>query len=293
MGQIDRFAVRSLFGIEGLNIAWYGIILSAGIIVGVIVAIRLAKSRGYTAELIMDMMIFSLPLSIVGARAYYVAFDWDAFRDNPSKIFAIWEGGIAIYGAIAGAVLGAFILCAWKRYPFFRLLDFGAPGLAIGQAIGRWGNFINQEAFGAQVSDPALQHFPYAVFVQEIFLDGVLYQNAWFQATFFYESMWDLGVFVLLLWFFKRHVHDGTVFALYMVAYGAGRLWIEGVRVHTLTMAGGLPVSQVVSIGLIVLGVLYLIYAKVKNPPLAEYSGVYCINRQSTEENNTGAEDAE
>lgn len=285
MGNIDRIAVHGLFGIEGLDIAWYGIIIAAGIVLGVLVAVYLAKKRGYTSELIMDMMIFALPLSIIGARLYYVAFDWQAFAGDPTKIFAIWEGGLAIYGAVIGAVLGAFILCKWRKFPFLRLLDFGGPGLILGQAIGRWGNFINQEAFGAQVIDPAMQFFPYAVHVDEIYLQGQWYYNSWFQATFFYESMWDLGLFIFLMWFFNKSKHDGTVFAWYMIGYGVGRLWIEGVRINTLTMAGGIPVSQFVSVILIILGAIRLIYVKVKNPENSIYEGMYKIGYKEQKEN--------
>ncbi|HBU12803.1 MAG TPA: prolipoprotein diacylglyceryl transferase [Clostridiales bacterium] len=271
--QIDKIAIHNLFGLEGLNIAWYGIIIAAGIVFGVAVAVWQAKKRGYTSELIFDLMILALPLAIVGARVYFVAFEWEYYSQHTDQIVAIWNGGIAIYGAVIGGVLAAFIVSKWRKFPFGRLLDIAGPGLVLGQAIGRWGNFVNQEAFGAAVTDPALQFFPYAVQVQDVFVGGETL-NGWFQATFFYESMWDIGVFVLLLFYAKRAKHDGNVFAMYLIGYGIGRFWIEGVRIFTLS-AGELPISQILSVALIAIGVLYIVIMRRKNQPNAVYEGRY------------------
>ncbi len=283
MAGMDKIAIHDLFGIQGLDVAWYGIIIASAIVVGVGVAVWQAKKRGYTSELIFDMMILALPLAIIGARIYYVAFDWENFADDPSKIFKIWEGGIAIYGAVIGAVLGAFILARWRRFPFGRLLDIAVPGLILGQAIGRWGNFINREAFGMEITDPSLQFFPYGVFVDSQWVGGMLVENRWFMATFFYESMWDLGVFALLLWYAKRAKHDGNVFAMYMIGYGLGRLWIEGVRIQTLTMPGGLPVSQFLSLVLIIAGMIYILTMRKWGKPNVLYEGRYCVGWQEPE----------
>ncbi len=291
MAGMDKIAIHDLFGIQGLDVAWYGIIIASAIVIGVGVAVWQAKKRGYTSELIFDMMILALPLAIIGARIYYVAFDWENFADDPSKIFKIWEGGIAIYGAVIGAVLGAFILARWRKFPFGRLLDIAVPGLILGQAIGRWGNFINREAFGMEITDPSLQFFPYGVFVDSQWVGGMLVENRWFMATFFYESMWDLGVFALLLWYAKRAKHDGNVFAMYMIGYGLGRLWIEGVRIQTLTMPGGLPVSQFLSLVLIVAGMVYILVMRKRGKPNAIYEGRYCIGWQEPEEDKQAKKD--
>ncbi|MDL2237614.1 prolipoprotein diacylglyceryl transferase [Christensenellaceae bacterium OttesenSCG-928-K19] len=275
MQQIDKIAIHNLFGIEGLDIAWYGIIIAAGIVIGVAVAVWQAKKRGYTSELIFDLMIVALPLAIVGARLYYVAFEWDYYSQHPEKIIEVWNGGIAIYGAVIGAVVAALIVCKWRKFPLGRMLDIAVPGLILGQAIGRWGNFVNQEAFGAAVTDPAMQYFPFAVYVENVFVGGETL-NGWFYATFFYESMWNLGVFVLLLWYAKRAKHDGNVFAMYLIGYGIGRLWIEGVRIHTLTMwPGGMPVSQFLSIVLIAIGVIYILVMRKRGKPNMVYEGRY------------------
>jgi phosphatidylglycerol:prolipoprotein diacylglycerol transferase len=219
---------------------------SERIVAGVLVAIYNAKRKGYNSELIFDMMILALPMAIIGARIYYVAFEWDFYSQHMDKIFTIWEGGMAIYGAVIGAFLAAFILCAWRKFPFLRLMDIATPGLILGQAIGRWGNFINQEAYGLQITDPNLMFFPY----------GVQANGEWFLATFFYESMWNLALFALMMWYFKKSKHDGNIFAMYLIGYGAGRFWIEGIRIQTLQLWPGMPVSQFVSI-IIILIVLY------------------------------------
>lgn len=280
MAGIDNIAVHNLFGIPGLNIAWYGIIIAAAIVVGVWVAVRQARAKGYTAELIFDFMILALPLAIVGARIYYVAFEWDYYSQHPAEIIAVWNGGIAIYGAIIGGVLAGVILCCWRRFPFTRLMGFTMPGLAVGQAIGRWGNFVNQEAFGNIVTDPALQWFPYAVYIESKWTGTMQVTDSWVQATFFYESMWDLALFAVLLWIAKRARHDGVVMASYLIGYGLGRLWIEGLRVSTLQLWPGMPVSQFVSLVVIAIGAVYLVWVRIKNPPNRPYYGMYRLNNE-------------
>ncbi len=277
MFEIDPIAIHNLFGIEGLDIAWYGILITTGIIVGVLLAMRQAKKKGYTYELVFDFMILALPLSIIGARLYYVAFEWEYYSQHPEEIIAVWNGGIAIYGAIIGGVVAAIILAKWRKFPLGRLLDITAPGLIVGQAIGRWGNFVNQEAFGNIVTDPSLQFFPYAVYIQEKWTGTEMVVDSWVQATFFYESMWNLAVLALLLWYTKRAKHDGNVFAMYLIGYGIGRFVIEGMRVSTLQLWPGMPVSQFLSILLIVVGVIYILVMRKRNIPNRVYEGRYVI----------------
>ena len=136
--MIDPIAVRNLFGIEGLNINWYGIIVCAGIIAGILVGKKIAREKGYNFDMIIDLMLIVLPLAIICARIYYVAFEWENYAGDFMKMIAIWEGGIAIYGGVIGALIGALIFCKWRKVPFGDILDIGAPGLILGQAIGRW-----------------------------------------------------------------------------------------------------------------------------------------------------------
>ena len=268
MSMPDKIAIHNLFGVEGLDVAWYGILIACGIVLGVLVAIYEAKRRGYTSELLIDFMILALPLSIVGARIYYVAFEWEYYSQHLDEIVAVWNGGIAIYGALIGGIIAAVIIAKWRKFPLGRLLDICAPGLILGQAIGRWGNFVNQEAYGLVINDPNLQFFPYGVFAQA---DG-----QWHLATFFYESMWDLGVLALLLWYSRKAKHDGNVFAMYLIGYGIGRFWIEGIRIQTLELMPGVPVSQFLSAVLVAIGVIYLIVMRKRNKPNALYEGRYC-----------------
>ena len=261
----------------------YGILIACGIVVGVAVAVYEAKRRGYTAELLVDFMILALPLAIVGARLYYVAFEWDYYSQHPEQIIAIWEGGIAIYGAIIGGIIAALILSKWRKFPLGRLLDICAPGLIVGQAIGRWGNFVNEEAFGNVVTDPNLQFFPYAVYIQERWTGTEWIVNQWVQATFFYESMWDLGVLALLLVYARRAKHDGNVFAMYLIGYGIGRFWIEGIRISTLQLWPGMPVSQFLSLVLIAVGLVYILVMRKRNKPNVLYEGKYCKDFQKAE----------
>ena len=282
MFDINPVAVSNLFGIPGLDIRWYGILMASAIIAGAWLACVQARRRGYSPELVFDFLILGIPLGIVGARLYYVAFNWTYYSQHPAEIIAVWNGGIAIYGAIIGGAIAAIIVCRWRKFPVGRLLDISAPGLVLGQAIGRWGNFVNQEAFGQIVTDPALQWFPYAVYIQYRDTGTSIVQDSWVQATFFYESVWDLGVCVLLLWYAKRARHDGNVFALYLAAYGLGRVWIEGIRVSTLQLWPGMPVSQFLSILLIAGGVGYILWQRRRNRPNPVYDGIYCIDRDNT-----------
>ncbi|MEF9987966.1 MAG: prolipoprotein diacylglyceryl transferase [Christensenella sp.] len=280
--MIDRIAIHNLFGISGLDIAWYGILIACGIVAGVALAVHEAKRRGYTAELLVDFMILALPLAIIGARLYYVAFEWGYYSEHPEEIIAVWNGGIAIYGAIIGGVIAAIILSKWRKFPLGRLLDVCAPGLILGQAIGRWGNFVNQEAFGQIVTNPKLQFFPYAVFISERYTGTEMIINQWVQATFFYESMWDIAMMVLLLFYARRAKHDGNVFAMYLIGYGIGRFWIEGLRVSTLQV-GGIAVSQLLSLVLIAVGLIYILVMRKKNKANVLYEGRYCKDFKKTE----------
>jgi phosphatidylglycerol:prolipoprotein diacylglycerol transferase len=268
---MDPYFVRDLFGIPGLDIRWYAVIICLGICAGLVTAFILAKKRGYNTDMPIDLLLVCIPLAIICARLYYVAFEWDSYKDDLWSIFAIWEGGIAIYGAVIGSVIGGFLFSRYSKISFGDILDIGGPGLIIGQAIGRWGNFVNQEAFGNLITNEALQWFPYGVYIDKL--------GEWHQATFFYESMWNLIVFAVLLWYFKRAKHKGNVFVMYLVLYGAGRAVIEGLRTDSLWLIQGVVrVSQALSLLLVVAGVIYLLYMHKKEPKVyAAYEGKYSI----------------
>lgn len=269
MFAYNPIAIRNLFGIQGLDIAWYGIIIATGIILGVTAALLEARRKGYKSDLLFDFLILALPLAIVCARIYYVAFEWDNYDGDFYKMIAIWQGGIAIYGAIIGGVIAAAVICKIKKFPLLRLLDITAPGLILGQAIGRWGNFMNQEAFGNLITNPSQQFFPYGVYIQNL--------GEWHQATFFYESMWNLGVFILLMLYRKKAKYDGNLIAMYFIAYGIGRFFIEGLRTDSLYALPGIRISQVLSLVFIAGGIIYILVRRKLAKPDPAYEGKYCI----------------
>lgn len=239
---------RYLFGI----LPWYSVLIVIGVLVGLILCSREEKRRGLPQDTVIDLALWAVPAAIVGARTYFVIFSWDLFRFDPLSILRIWEGGLAIYGGIIGGLVAILLFSRIRRIPVTTLTDLVVPALALGQAIGRWGNYFNMEAYGVAVTDPRWQFFPAAVLIPESGGD------VWHMATFFYESVWDLGIF-LLLWFVLRTrvKRPGIMTLTYLTLYGLGRMLIEGLRTDSL-MSGSLRVSQVLSLGLFILGLVLL-----------------------------------
>lgn len=269
----DPYLVENLFGISGLSIRWYAAIICMGLVAGLLVAYLMGRKRGYNFDLVLDLLLLALPVCIIGARLYYVAFEWETYKNNPAEIFAIWHGGLAIYGAVIGGVIAAIVFCKWRKVPLGDVLDIGSLGLILGQAIGRWGNFANQEAFGNLITNPNLQFFPYGVYIDRL--------GEWHQATFFYESMWNLLVLAVLLWYFKRAKHKGNVFVAYLALYGVGRFFIEGLRTDSLWMIPGvIRVSQLLSAILVLFGAVYLWYMHRRPAQNKEYCGIYSLGYQ-------------
>ncbi|MEA4915845.1 MAG: prolipoprotein diacylglyceryl transferase [Christensenella sp.] len=268
---MNRLAIANLFGIQGLNIAWYGIIIASGLLLGIWLGNARARKRGWSSDLLLDFILLAVPLAVIGARTYYVAFEWEYFAANPAKIIAINEGGLAIYGAVIGGFLAAFIFSRAAKFPFLKLLDLVIPSLILGQAIGRWGNFINQEAFGALVTNPQLQFFPLAVYIQSL--------GEWHQATFFYESFCNSILLVVTLLTARKGVKDGTLLATYFIGYGTIRAIIEGLRTDSLYLFGNIRVSQVLSAVLVLVGIAMLILIKKGVLKTKTYDGKYCVIR--------------
>ena len=228
---------RMLFGF----IPIYGLLISLGIGLGVWLCSRQEERLGLPKDTAVDFALWVIPAAIIGARLYYVAFQWEAYRDDLSRVFRVWEGGMAIYGGVIGGAMAALLYARIKKRPFGALADMTAPALILGQAIGRWGNFVNREAYGRAVTEPALQFFPIAVNIA----------GEWHMATFFYESAWNfLGFWVLWL-NRKKTTAQGNLFLLYLCWYGLGRAVIEGLRTDSL-MLGSLRVSQVLSLALLI-----------------------------------------
>ena len=237
------------------KLPWYGALISAGVIAALLLCMREEKRRGLKEDTIIDLAFWAIPLALVGARIYYAVFNWQAFSDDPLSVFRIWDGGIAIYGAIIGGLIGVLIFSKCRKMNPFTLTDIVVPGLSLAQGIGRWGNYFNMEAYGREITNTSLQFFPIGVQIP----GGSGY--SWHMATFFYESCWDIAVF-LVLWFVirKRTEKPGTTTLWYLLLYGIGRFFIEGLRTDSL-MSGSVRVSQLLSLVLVVAaGALLLLH---------------------------------
>ena len=240
---------QRLFGV----ISVYGLLIACGMALSVFLCSKQEKRLGLPKDLTYDLALWVIPAGVIGARLYYVAFQWDMYRNNPLSILYIWEGGLAIYGGVIGGALAVFAFSRIRKAPFGKLADMIAPALILSQAIGRWGNFFNGEAYGRLVKSPALQWFPLAVNVG----------GEWHMATFFYESVWDFIGFWVLWLNRKKTTRSGNLFLLYLIWYGLGRAFIEGLRTDSL-MLGPLRVSQVLSAALCIVAGVMLLFQKKK-----------------------------
>ena len=228
---------RTLLG----PLQWYSVLIVTGILVAIWLAGREERRLGLPRDTVIDLALIVIPCGIIGARLYYVAMTWELFRDNPVSILYIWEGGIAIYGGVIGGALGAWGYARRKKLPFLKLMDMVVPGLLLAQAIGRWGNYFNMEAYGPEITDPAFQFFPLGVLIPSA--GGYV----WHMATFFYESLWNAAGFAAL-WAMRRRVREpGGMTCWYLLIYGSGRFIIERLREDSLYL-GGLRVSQYLSL---------------------------------------------
>lgn len=259
--------------IGGFTIAYYGIIIASAMIAGLMLARWQAKRSGQNPEVYMDYIIFGIIFSIIGARLYYVAFQWEDYKDNLLQIFNIRGGGMAIYGSVIGAVLTAIVYCRRKKYKFSLFADTAVLGLILGQIIGRFGNFMNREAFGEytdslfamrlKTDQVSLSNVTNEMWENVVTQDEVSYIQV--HPTFLYEAVWNLVVLVLMIWRSKHKKFDGEIFLMYLVGYGIGRTWIEGLRTDQLQIGStGIAVSQVLSALLAVGGIGYWIYRLIK-----------------------------
>ncbi len=251
---IDLMVDRVAFRIFGIPVYWYGILIATGLVLAILYGIRESKRVGLSQDDLLNMILWSVPVAIVTARLYYVIFSWEQYAGNWMSVFDIRSGGLAIYGGIIGVILVLFFYCRQKKISIGMVLDVLAIGLLIGQAVGRWGNFVNGEAFGSATD------LPWAMTIKE----GSR-MIAWrVHPTFFYESVWNaIGIFALL--FYRRfHSFSGEEFCGYLVWYGLGRAWIEGFRADSLYI-GSVRVSQMLAIATVLLGISIILYQRRKN----------------------------
>ena len=252
--------------IFGFSIAYYGIVIVTGMMIAIWIAQREAKRTGQNPEQYLDLAMIGIAAGILGARIYYVIFAWDYYKDDLLSIFNIRQGGLAIYGGIIGACIAVVIYSRKKKQNFSLLMDTASMSIVFGQIMGRWGNFFNREAFGDYTNNLFAMQLPVsAVRANEITqkmwdhvvtVNGVEYIQV--HPTFLYESLWNVGVLLFLFWF------NGEVFLMYLIGYGLGRIWIEGLRTDQLLLpVVGLPVSQLLS-GCLVVGCTILVVWKRK-----------------------------
>ncbi len=251
---------RVAFTLFGREIYWYGILMAVGIVIAVLLAMREGKRKKLPEDTIIDLCLIVIPFGVVGARLYYVLFELERYLKDPITILYVWEGGLAIYGAVIGGLIGALIYARVKKLRFLRLADCIAPGLVLAQAIGRWGNFFNQEAFGLPVNNGEMLWFPLAVKIEGLhYFNGELCTNPYHLATFFYESVWCLLVFIVLWLNRKKFKHDGDAFLVYTFLYGIERTFVEGLRGDSL-MLGSVRVSQILSaVAVLALAVFFVV----------------------------------
>lgn len=248
------------FDLFGFEVMWYGILIGFGIVLAFILAYKNAKKKGLNFDVLIDIFLVSFPCAIIGARAYYVIFEWSNYKDDLLSIFNIRQGGLAIHGGLIGAFLAAFIYTRIKKIKFLAYADLVAPSIILAQAVGRWGNFMNSEAHGDVVSKEFILKFP--KFIQ----DGMYINGQYYNPTFLYESIWDILVCIILvvILYKVKKGYEGVVISSYMILYSIGRFFIEGLRTDSL-MFLGLRMAQLISLAGIILGVIFIFIIVKKN----------------------------
>ena len=263
------------------TLRWYGLLIATAVVVGLLLARRLARRRSIDPTVVSDLLPVLVLGAIVGARLYYVLLEWRHYKDQWGEIVAIWHGGIAIHGALIGGTVATILFCRWRRQSFWPLLDVLLPAVALGQAIGRWGNFFNSEAFGLPTN------LPWRLTIPLEQRPALFREQTTFHPTFLYESLWNLGVCALLLTLFRQAsrgrlvLPPGALSCVYLIAYSSGRLWIEGLRLDPLCLwslppfcSGGLRMAQLVSLLCIAAGLVGLWWLYGRRLALPDPSGV-------------------
>ena len=265
MGTISRVALS--FG--PFTVYWYGVIIGAAMLLGINLASREGKKRGLEEDAIIDMMIWAIPTGLVGARIYYLLFEWQYYIQNPADIIAIWKGGIAIYGGLIAGGLAVYWFTKKKGIPFSLMLDILAPYVLLAQSIGRWGNFINQEAHGEAVTRTFLEN----LYLPKFIIDQMQINGTYYHPTFLYESLWSLLGFAIIIMLRNRKnlLRRGEVALSYVIWYSVGRFFIEGMRTDSLWMGDFLRVSQGLALRLCVGASAIGIYRRRDYPPKAYY----------------------
>lgn len=266
LSVIDPVAIS----IGPIKIYWYGIIIALAMLIGISLATKEAKKLGLEEDTMVDMALWAIPIGFIGARLYYVLFKWDYYIQNPSEIIAIWNGGIAIYGGLIAGGLAVYWFARRKKMTLTLLLDILAPSVLLAQSIGRWGNFINQEAHGGAVSRQFLE----TLYLPEFIIEQMNINGTYYHPTFLYESLWSLLGFILLI--ILRNQKDllrrGEVALSYVIWYSFGRFFIEGMRTDSLWIGDIMRVSQMLSLVLFISAIILLVYRRRDYPSKPFYS---------------------
>lgn len=248
---------RVAFTLFGIDVMWYGVIIAAGLLLGIILSLKECRRIGFSEDTLIDFLLTVIPVGIICARLYYVAFTWDDYSQNLVEIINIRHGGLAIHGGLFGGIIAGLIFCKIRKINFFRIIDIIAPPVILAQAIGRWGNFVNQEAHGGPTNLPW----------------GIMVNGVKVHPTFLYESLGNIIIFFFLVWYRKhKRKNEGEVFALYLMLYSVVRFFVEGLRTDSL-MFLGLRTAQIASIGMFLAGLaVFYILRRYKKDKLDDIS---------------------
>lgn len=246
------------FKIFGMDIRWYGIMISMGMLLGILLAKFSSKLRGVDYDELLNAVLISLPIGIVGARLYYVIFNFDYYMANKAEILNIRAGGLAIHGGLIFGIFSAYIYFKHKKISFLKYADAAVPSIILAQALGRWGNFFNQEAHGGPVTYEFISKFPQ--FIQ----NGMHIGGVYYHPTFLYESIWNIGIMVVLLMLLKKSLREGIVLFSYIGLYSVGRYFIEGLRTDSL-MLGPFRQAQLISLTGVAIWIVFLLITRKRN----------------------------
>ncbi|MGB3160013.1 MAG: prolipoprotein diacylglyceryl transferase [Carnobacterium sp.] len=264
LGEINPIAISA----GPITVYWYGIIIAAAMFVAIYLTTREGNKRGLAEDTIIDTSLWAIPIGFIGARLYYVLFELDYYLQNPTEVIAIWNGGIAIYGGLIAGGLTVYIYTKKKEIPLALLLDVLAPSVLLAQSIGRWGNFMNQEAHGGPVSRQFLEN----LYLPNVIIEQMNINGTYYQPTFLYESLWSLLGFCVLIILRNRKklLRQGEVALSYVLWYSTGRFFIEGMRTDSLWIGDLIRVSQALSL-VLVIGAIIIWYLRRQDYPPNPY----------------------
>lgn len=259
---------RVFFQLGPITIYWYGVIIATGVLLGLWLATKESERLGIQKETFVDLVLIAVPIAILGARAYYVIFQWDYYSKHIGEIPQIWNGGLAIHGGLIGAIATGVVFAKKRGLSFWKLADIAAPSIILGQAIGRWGNFMNQEAHG----EPVSREFLESLYLPDWIINQMYIQGQYYHPTFLYESIWNVLGFLVLLALRRRNIRRGELFLTYVIWYSIGRFFIEGLRTDSLMLTETIRMAQFISLLLLLVAVGLIIVRRMKGLASERYN---------------------